>query len=151
MKDVTAYTFEPAKVHCDVKVALKWSSLAITGKKGWRPLELKLYPDGHVSWKSKRTRHRAEYVIDAGYEGVGNNITLDLIIDNVQCRDGDVYTCTLLSEVVNQEAKSKVTTVGMLFTHIEIQTFKDQVWVSTQQCYIKCIRPCVRLGKIKFE
>ena len=125
MKDVTAYTFEPTKVHCDVKVALKWSSLSIKGKKGWRPLELKLYPDGHVSWKSKRTRHRAEYKIEDGYGDIGNNVTLDLIIDNVQCRDGDVYSCILFSEVVNTQAKSKVTTVGRQLLLDIFQTDND--------------------------
>ena len=116
MKDVTAYTFEETRIHCDVKVALKWNSLAIRKQKGFRPLELKLYPDGEIKWKSKFTRHRAEYLIEDGYGEVGNNVTLDLIIGSVQCRDGDIYTCILISDVIDQQAINKLTTVGRCLT-----------------------------------
>ena len=113
MGDVTAYTYETAKIHCDVKTALKWSSLAIKGTRGgFRPLEVTLFPTGKISWRSKLKRHTAEYLIEEGYRGVGHNVTLDLVIQNVKCRDGDVYTCFLLSDVMNQQTKSRLTTVG---------------------------------------
>ena len=112
MGDVTAYTYETAKVHCDVRIALKWSSLAIKGTKGFRPLEVTLSPTGKLSWRSKRHRHKAEFKIEEGYHGAGQNVTLDLVIQNVKCGDGDVYTCFLLSDVINQQKRSRLTTVG---------------------------------------
>ncbi|XP_053404529.1 mucin-5AC-like [Mercenaria mercenaria] len=113
MRDITSYTFENVKLNCSVKRAIKWKSLSVKNNKKWRPLEVTLFPSGEIKWsRAKTKRHDVTYDITNSTDGTGSNITIRLIINDVQCRDGNTYFCSLKSDIKDRVVKSQLTTVG---------------------------------------
>lgn len=113
MRDVTSYTFETTVLQCNVKHAIRWQSLSIRINQTWRPLEVTLFPDGEIKWsRSKTRRHDVSFDIKKSTDGTGSNMTLGLIINDVQCRDGKAYFCTLKSEVIDRVVQSRLIVLG---------------------------------------
>lgn len=113
MHDVTSYTFENAKIICRVLHAIRWQSLSIKINQEWRPLEVTLHPSGKIKWSNSKTkRHDVIYDIINSTDGTGSNMTLSLLIEDIQCGDANTYICTLESEILDQSTMSELVVVG---------------------------------------
>ncbi|WAR27784.1 FA5-like protein [Mya arenaria] len=100
--DETSYTHETAIITCNVEHAIQWTSLKIEEKDTFRPLTVTLQPSGSITWNGKTSRQDAMYNVTSSEDGLGDNVTLQLVIHDVQCRDGRRFECFPSSNLQNR-------------------------------------------------